>query len=65
MNGPQTVIKVFLVNGESRSLRLDSRMDVTVGAGGRRGQRVCAWCGGVSHRLQTARSARLWALRAV
>ena len=30
MNGPHTVIKVFIVNGESRSLRLDGRMDVTV-----------------------------------
>lgn len=40
MNGPQTVIKVFLVNGESRSLRLDSRMDVTVGEA-RVGRPVC------------------------
>lgn len=30
MNGSQSVIKVFLVNGESRSVRLDERMDVTV-----------------------------------
>ena len=30
MNGGRSVIKVFLVNGESRSLRLDERMDVTV-----------------------------------
>ena len=33
MSGGYSVIKVFLVNGESRSLRLDQRMDVTVGLG--------------------------------
>ena len=31
MSGGRSVIKVFLVNGESRSVRLDERMDVTVG----------------------------------
>jgi len=30
MDGSQTVVKVFLVNGESRSLRLDERTDVSV-----------------------------------
>ena len=30
MSGGQSAIKVFLVNGESRSVRLDERMDVTV-----------------------------------
>lgn len=34
MSGGQSVIKVFLVNGESRSVRLDERMDVTVHEGG-------------------------------
>ena len=33
MNGEQNVIKVFLVNGESRSVRLDERMDVAVRGG--------------------------------
>ena len=34
--GPEahTVIRVFLVNGESRSLRLDERADVNVSTGG-------------------------------
>ena len=36
MNGEQSVIKVFLMNGESRSLRLDERMDVTVSGAGER-----------------------------
>ena len=30
IDGPHTVVKVFLVNGESRSLRLDERTDVNV-----------------------------------
>ena len=30
IDGLQTVVKVFLVNGESRSLRLDERTDVNV-----------------------------------
>lgn len=30
MNGGQSAIKVYLVNGESRSVKLDERMDVTV-----------------------------------
>ena len=29
-SGQQTVIKIYLVNGESRSLRLDERTEVTV-----------------------------------
>lgn len=53
MNGSQSVIKVFLVNGESRSVRLDERMDVTVrgrermeeGVLGRRGSSfICIRC---------------------
>lgn len=30
IDGPHTVVKVFLVNGDSRSLRLDERTDVNV-----------------------------------
>ena len=30
MSSGRSVIKVFLVNGESRSVRLDERMEVTV-----------------------------------
>ena len=30
MSGGQSAIKVFLVNGESRSVRLDEHMDVMV-----------------------------------
>ena len=47
MNGEQNVIKVFLVNGESRSVKLDERMDVAVrgrGGEGRGGEGVCGSC---------------------
>ena len=37
MSEGQSAIKVFLVNGESRSVRVDERMDVTV----RRCELVC------------------------
>lgn len=46
MNGGQSVIKVFLVNGESRSVRLDERMDVTVRGRGREGARRVCWVEG-------------------
>ena len=42
MNDEQNVIKVFLVNGESRSVKLDERMDVAVR--GRGGEGVCGSC---------------------
>ena len=44
MSGGQSVIKVFLVNGESRSLRLDERMDVMVCGGGEGGR---VWASGL------------------